>query len=425
MLGLGNVGVGVVRGLEDGGDLLANRTGVKLALKRVAVRDLAKPRDVKVPKELLTTDPSAVVADPDVEVVLELMGGTDVARTCVLEALAAGKPVVTANKALLAEFGDEIFTAAENSQAGLHYEASVAGGIPVIRALREGLIANHIVSLHGILNGTCNYILTRMEKEGLEFNDVLREAQASGYAEADPGLDIDGIDTAHKLCILASLAYGFPVPFKSIYVEGIRGLDRMDIRYADELGYCIKLLGVIRHDPQGIEVRVHPSLVAKDHMLASVSSVFNAVMVHGDIVDRTLYYGRGAGPDPTASAVISDLADVARDIASHGQSRLPAFVSHDHYGALRPIEESKLRCYLHLSLLDRPGVLARVAETLGRHDISIASMIQAEERQGEMVPVVIITHAAREASFVQAIREIDNFKDVGRGTVRIRIEDFS
>jgi homoserine dehydrogenase len=301
----------------------------------------------------------------------------------------------------------------------------VAGGIPIIKSLREGLVANHIAAAYGILNGTCNYILTRMEQEALSFDEVLKAAQSAGYAEAEPSLDIDGHDTAHKAAILASLAYGFPVPMKALRIEGIRGLAQDEIRYAAELGYRIKLLGILRHDAAGVSVCVHPTLVSHSHMLASVSGVFNAVLVRGDIVGDTLYYGRGAGRLPTASAVLADVADVARRLASGARVELPVFPPQKKIPLMAPLDQMESRYYLRLSLLDKPGVLARVAQALGQHHISIASMIQKEQSRGDYVPVIILTHASAEKNFQAALDEIDKLDVVGAKTVRLRIEDFA
>jgi homoserine dehydrogenase len=343
-----------------------------------------------------------------------------------MKALALGKPVVTANKALLAEKGEEFYRVASEKGAAVYCEASVGGGIPIIKALREGLVANHIQSIYGILNGTCNYILTRMEREKLPFDQALKTAQAAGYAETEPSLDIDGIDTAHKAVILASLAYGFPVPMKSVHVEGIRGLDPADIANAAELGYRIKLLGVIKRAGKEIEVRIHPTLVPQHHMLASVGGVFNAIWVSGDIVGDTMYYGRGAGRAATSSAVLSDLADVASDLRSGLKIRPPAFVRNgvESRCAIRTIGDIEARYYLRLSLLDKPGVLAKVAQVLGKNQVSIASVMQKETRLGEHVPVIVVTHQAKESGFRTALEEIDVLDVVGAPTVRLRIEDF-
>ncbi len=425
LLGFGTVGAGVVEALQRNADVLTRRTGVRMVLRWVADLDLDRDRGVRVDRSILTRDARAVVEDPQVNIVVELIGGTGIARELVTRALEIGKPVVTANKKLLAEYGASLFGLAAKQKAELAFEASVGGGIPIIKSLREGLAANHIQQAYGILNGTCNYILTRMEQEGLPFEEVLRAAQSAGYAEAEPSLDIDGHDTAHKAAILASLAYGFPVPMSSVGVEGIRGLAQEEIRYAAELGYRIKLLGIIKQGASGVSVRVHPTLVPHGHLLASVGGVFNAVLVRGDIVGDTLYYGRGAGRLPTASAVLADVADVARRLASGARADLPVFPPAEKPVALAPLDGVETRYYLRLSLLDKPGVLAKVAQVLGRHHISIASMIQKEQSRGDHVPVILLTHLAVESNFQAALAEIDQLDVVGAKTVRLRIEDFA
>lgn len=424
LLGFGTVGAGVVEGLQRNGELIERRTGFRLVLKKIADLDLERDRGVPVDRSLLTNDALSVIRDSEVDIVVELVGGVSTAKKFILEALKQGKPVVTANKALLAEHGKELYRAAEAAGVDLYYEASVGGGIPIIRALREGLIGNRIQSIYGILNGTCNYILTRMEQEGLPFDRVLKEAQEAGYAEAEPGLDIDGLDTAHKAVVLAALAYGQSFDMADVPVEGIRGIEPIDIGYAGELGYRIKLLAILKEAEGGVEVRVHPTLVPRAHLLASVGGVFNAIMVHGDVVGDTLYHGRGAGREPTASAVLGDIVDVARNIVQGSSGRVPAYVHDEQHGPLRPVEDIRSRYYLRLSLKDEPGMLAKVAHILGRHRISIASVIQKEERTGEYVPVIILTHRAVEGNFRDAIKEIDALEEVGAPTVRYRIEDF-
>lgn len=425
LLGFGTVGAGVVEALQRNSDLLARRCGVRLVLRWIADLDLDRDRGVVVDRAILTRDARSVVEDPQVNVIIELVGGTGIARELVTRALELGKPVVTANKKLLAEYGASLFELAAKQKAELAFEASVGGGIPIIKSLREGLVANQIGAAYGILNGTCNYILTRMEQEGLAFDEVLKAAQTAGYAEAEPSLDIDGHDTAHKAAILASLAYGFPVPMKALHIEGIRGLAQEEIRYAAELGYRIKLLGIIKHGEDGVSVRVHPTLVPHSHMLASVGGVFNAVLVRGDIVGDTLYYGRGAGRLPTASAVLADVADVARRLAAGARADLPVFPPQEKPVAMASVDSLETRYYLRLSLLDKPGVLARVAQVLGQHQISIASMIQKEQSRGDHVPVIILTHSAVEKNFQAALAEIDQLDVVGAKTVRLRIEDFA
>jgi homoserine dehydrogenase len=371
----------------------------------------------------LTRDAQGVISDPAIDIVIELIGGVGIARELVLKTLQIGKPVVTANKKLLAEHGDKLFPLAEQKGVDLCFEASVGGGIPIIRALREGLIANHILDIYAILNGTCNYVLTRMEQVNLPFETVLREAQAAGYAETEPSLDIDGHDTAHKAAILASLAYGFPFPISAVHVEGIRGLAQEDIRFAAELGYRIKLLAIIRRQNGAVGVRVHPTLVPHNHLLAAVSGVYNAILVRGDIVGDTLYYGRGAGRLPTASAVISDVADLAISLAAGHQRRLPSFLRAGAPPPLAVISDSRTRYYLRLTLLDQPGVLAKVAAVLGAHQISIASMMQKEEQAGGHVPCIFITHAATERNFRAALEEINRLEVSGAHPVSLRIED--
>ncbi len=424
ILGFGTVGAGVVEGLQRNGDLLAERTGLRLTIRKIADLDLDRDRGVEVDPSVLTKDAAAVVADPSVDIVVELIGGTNVARELMLQAFAAGKPVVTANKALLAEHGDDVYAAAEKNGADLLFEASVGGGIPIIRALREGLSGNRITQICGILNGTCNYILTRMEHEQLPFDQVLAEAQQAGYAEAEPALDIDGLDTAHKAVVLAAQAFGRSVRMDDVQVEGIRGIDALDIAYAAELGYRIKLLAVIKEEDGELEVRVSPVLVPRTHMLASVGGVFNAVQVTGDVVGETLYYGRGAGREPTASAVIGDIADAARNLAGRTPRRIPSFVTLKDAPAIRAADAMRTRYYLRLSLKDAPGMFGHVAQILGRHGISIASVVQKEVRSGEYVPVVMLTHQAHEGAFRAALDEIDVLEEVGAATVRFRIEDF-
>ena len=425
LLGFGTVGAGVVECLQKNSDLIAERTGVRLVMRRIADLDLTTDRGVAVNRKIMTKDAQAVVMDGQVHIVVELIGGTTIARKLTLEALGEGKPVVTANKALLAEHGDELYDAAERYNADLLFEASVGGGIPIIRSLREGLAGNRIQQICGILNGTCNYILTRMENEQLPFDQVLREAQQAGYAEAEPSLDIDGLDTAHKAVVLATQAFGSPVHMDDVPVSGIRGINAIDIKYAAGLGYRIKLLAVIKHDGEALEVGVHPALVPHSHMMASVSHAYNAVLVRGDVVGETLYYGEGAGRAATASAVVGDIIDAARNIVARKPRRVPAFMLRSNKAVIRPKEDVWSRYYLRLSVKDQPGMLARVAHILGGHGISIASVMQQEARAGALVPVIILTHAARQGGLLAALREIDALEQVGAPTIRYRIEDFT
>ena len=422
LLGFGTVGAGVIEGLQRNGDLIAARLGVRPVLRRVADIDLKRDRGVTVDKSLLTVDANAAIDDPAVHILVELVGGTGVARTLVRRALEAGKPVVTANKALLATFGAELFPLAAAHKTDIYFGASVGGGIPIIRALREGLVANRIQSIHGILNGTCNYILTHMEQERLPFDDILRDAQAKGYAEANPALDIDGIDTAHKAVILAWLAYGIHLPVEQVRVEGIRGLAADDIRYGANLGYRIKLLAVIKRHAQEVDVRVHPTMVPHAHMLASVHGVFNAAMVQGDLTGPTLYYGRGAGREPTASTVLGDIGDAMQNLAAGSPRRRDATPETADPVRLMDGGEAQTRYYLRLALRDRPGTLALITSVLGRHRISLASALQQDENAGDYVPVVIVTHHCRESDCQAALKEIAGLDVVGGTPVRIRIE---
>jgi homoserine dehydrogenase len=441
IIGGGTVGGGVVQALARNGALMASRLGVELQLVRVAVRNPARARAVKIPTSLLTTDWETVIRDPNIDLVAELIGGTKTAREVVLGALKAGKPVVTANKALLSAHGEELFAAAEKYGANLYYEASVAGGIPIIKVVREALIGNRITRLYGIVNGTCNYILTRMKLEGADFGDVLADAQRLGYAETPPDLDIDGHDAAHKTGILASLAHGFWVRPKDVFTEGIRHITKLDMQFATQLGYTIKLLGVVkkaecapRKEKRGqapgaangcpIQVSVYPTLVPNSHVLASVNHVFNAILVRGDVVGDTLYYGRGAGQDATASAVLSDLADAALDLKLGTRSRIPPFVPHEREGAVLSIDDVVSRYYVRLSVADRPGVLARIATILGKSNIGISSVIQPEGHEGESVPLILMIHDATNAAMQKALGRIAKLPVVKGAPVMIRVENF-
>ena len=419
ILGFGTVGAGVVEGVMRNGGLIAERTGILPKIGKIADLDIESDRGVNVDPSVLTTDALSVIDDPDIDVIVEMIGGTRLAKEFVLRALEKGKPVVTANKALLAEAGRELFEASAKSGAGLYFEASVGGGIPVLRALRDGLVGDRIKSMCGILNGTCNYILTRMEREGLDFDSVLADAQKLGYAETPPDLDIDGIDTAHKAVVLASLAYGAPVPMDAFTIEGIRGLSHREIEYASELGYRIKLLAVIRQVNGEVEMRVEPALIPQDHLLASVHDSFNAVFIEGDVVDSTLYYGRGAGRLPTASAGIGDIMEAAAGKGDSSQWLL----KHESL-QVRDAAKISIRCYLRLSLMDQPDVIAKVAHVLGKNNISIASIIQKEKKAGEQVPVVLLTQKALESDFVTAMEEIEALDVVDGKPVRMAIESF-
>ena len=421
-MGCGVVGGGVVENLKKNADLIASRTGLRMEVCKVAVRDLSKARPVAV--DLLTESWQEVVSHPDVDIVVELMGGIDQPLEVVLAAIEAGKPVVTANKALLAERGEEIFSKAADAGVPVFFEASVAGGIPIVKALSEGLRANQIEELHGIINGTCNYILTRMEAEGLDFETILKQAKELGYAEADESLDVDGIDAAHKAAILAGLAYGFVVPFDDVFVEGIREISPLDMEFAEKMGYTIKLLATIRpHAESRIEVRVNPALVSRKHVLASIHGVFNAVQVTGDVVGETLFYGRGAGADPTASAVLADVIEAALGLAGGSCRTAPVF----NVGAatVLPMEEVVVPYYARLTVQNTPGVLAQVAAIFGKNEIGISSVFQPEGHVDPEVPLVLLLDQAKEADMQSALKEIKELDVVGSPCQLIRVEDLS
>jgi homoserine dehydrogenase len=424
LLGLGTVGAGVAKLISQAGPELERRVGARLAIRRIASRDLSKPRDAPVDRKLMTADPYQVINDPHVDILVELIGGTADARAYCLEAVRKGKHLVTANKALLAEQGAELYRAARAHGVSLGFEGSVCGGVPIIRALREGLIANRITSLRGIVNGTCNYILTQMSEGGAAFAEVLARAQAEGYAEADPSLDVDGIDAAHKLQILASIACGCHIDFSQVHVEGIRGIAPEEIANARELGYRIKLLAIAKTAGEALEVRVHPALVPADHLLASVGGVFNAVFIVGDAVGPQMFYGRGAGQMPTASAVLSDIVEIAQDLLSHRSAR-SALIPKVDGEAIRvlPMTEVRTSYYLRVMAADRPGVLSKVAGVLGAHQISIASVIQKGRGEHVAVPVVMMTHEAREGDMRRALDGIDRLDVVMGRPVCLRVEE--
>jgi homoserine dehydrogenase len=426
LLGLGTVGAGVVKLLESRRATLEERAGCRLTLARIADLDVTRAREgLDLGRLPLTTDASAVLGDPSIQVVIELVGGLEPARGFIQRALAAGKHVVTANKALLAHHGAELYDEARRHRVTLGFEAAVAGGIPLIRAVKEGLVANRIVSVFGIVNGTSNYILSKMTDDGLDFGVVLKEAQAHGYAEADPTLDIEGLDSAHKLQILVTLAFRTFVDLKDIHTEGITRVTSADIAYARELGYRVKLLAIAKAAPDGtVEVRVHPTMIPAGSPLAAVSGVFNAVFITGDAVGDLMFYGRGAGQLPTASAVWSDVLEIARNIAHD----VPALALELPSAAavtlpVRPMEEIRCCYYLRVMAHDRPNVLSRVAGILGEHEISIASVIQKGRASGEAVPVVMMTHEARERDMRRALAAIDRLPDVPLPTTMIRVED--
>jgi homoserine dehydrogenase len=425
LVGWGTVGCGVVEVLRENADVIESRLGVPLELKRVADKDIQRPRPVAVPAELLTTNAEDIFRDPDIQIVIELIGGLDAAKKVISSAIENGKHVVTANKALLAHDGNELFALASKNGRTIGFEASVAGGIPLIKSLREGLSSNRIRHIFGILNGTANFILTRMSEDKLSFNDALKEAQAHGYAEADPTLDIEGIDTAHKLAIASAIAFGTPIQFGRVHIEGISGIDPLDIQYAEEFGYQLKLLAIARSEENRLEMRVHPTLIARNHVLASVRGVYNAVHIEGNAVGDVMLYGMGAGMMPTGSAVVSDLIDVARDILNNTPARIPALAflpDRLQKIEIKPISDVSTSYYFRFLALDRPGVLSKISGILGRYRISIAAVIQ-KGRHTDSVPVVMITHRALESDVRKAIDEINSLDMVVAPAVLIRIEN--
>jgi len=434
MVGGGTVGSGVFHALQLNGELMASRIGVRVKLRQIAVKAFDEPRPYAIPASFLTTDWQKVVNDPEVHIVAELAGGITLARTVILTALRLGKPVITANKALISAHGEELFATAREHGANLYYEASVCGGIPIIKSLREGFVGNRITHLYGIVNGTCNYILTRMKLESASFDAVLKDAQTQGYAEAEPSLDIDGHDALHKIGILASLAHGFWVNPSEIYVEGIRHITALDIQFAQQLGYTIKLLGIIKKgegkNKKGkratsrVQVSVYPTLVPNSHVLASVNHVFNAVFVRGDVVGDTLFYGRGAGKDATASAVLSDLADAALDLKFGNKHRVPPFVPHERDGAVIPIDEAVARYFVRLNVVDVPGTLAKIAKVFAASKIGISSVIQPEGHEGQSVPLIFMLHDAPNGAVTKALKQIGGLSVVKGSPVMIRVENF-
>ena len=426
LLGVGTVGGGTYAVLKRNRDVISRRAGRDIVVRAAAVRNLDKARQVVGPEVELSDDPFKVVAHPDIEIVAELIGGSDVARKLVLSAIEHGKHVVTANKALLAEHGNEIFEAAQAKGVSVAFEAAVAGGIPIIKALREGLTANQIEWAAGIINGTTNYILSEMRETGAPFEEVLAEAQRLGYAEADPTFDIEGVDAAHKLTIIAALAFGIPFQLDKVYTEGISKLAKVDIRNAEEFGYRIKLLGITKRTPDGIELRVHPTLIPRRRLIANVEGAMNAILVKGDAVGPTLYYGAGAGAEPTASAVIADLVDVTRMHTADPDHRVPhlAFRS-DRLSdtPVLPMGEVRSCYYLRLGVVDQPGVLADITRVLADQGISIEAMLQREPPEDETeVSIIFLTHMTREKDVDAAIKLIEALPVTTGSVTRMRIE---
>lgn len=425
LCGLGTVGSGVVNVLTRNASLISNRAGCEIVLSQIGARRDNLECDMSVLN--VTRDIFDVVNNPNVDIVVELIGGVDIARDLVLKAIENGKHVVTANKALIAEFGNEIFSLAKARGVTVAFEAAVAGGIPIVKAMREGLAANKIEWLAGIINGTGNFILTEMQEKGREFSDVLLEAQALGYAEADPTFDVEGIDAAHKLVILASLAFGIPLQMDKVFTEGISKIEPIDVVYAKELGYSIKHIGITRRSAAGIELRVHPTLISDRCLLANVNGVMNAVMVNCDAVGTTLYCGPGAGAEPTASSVIADIVDIARTLSAAPENRVPfTGFTHTSNEAVLPIDEAQTAYYLRMSAKDEPGVLSQVATILSDFGISVEALIQKEALEGERtVPLIFLTNKAVEKYLIVAIAKIECLQSIVSPITSIRLESLT
>jgi homoserine dehydrogenase len=426
LIGFGTIGTGVIKLLQRHQGQIRARLGSRLVLARIADIDLRRARGVRVDRKLLTSDAAELLDDPTIDIIMELMGGYEPARRFVLRAIHNGKSVVTANKALLAVHGAEIFDAAEKSGVAIGFEASVGGGIPIIRTLREGLAGDRNRAIYGIVNGTSNYILSTMTQQGGEFAVVLGEAQKQGLAEADPTYDVDGIDAAHKLTLLIQLAFGTAARFADIAVQGIRHVSQTDIGFAREFGYVIKLLAIAKQDGDAVEARVHPTMVPSKHLLADVNGAYNAIFVHGEALGDTMYFGLGAGMMPTATAVLADLMEVARNVSNGSRGRIAPLgypLAQQRHVPLKPMDDLITEYYLRFMVVDRPGVLAKISGILGRHQISIASVIQREREHGASVPIVIRTHQARERDLRRALQQIDRLAVVRAKSVVIRIED--
>ena len=429
LLGFGTVGAGTFNVLQRNQEEITRRAGRPIHITMVAVRNVERAKGLIGGACEVVGDPNLVVDSPDIDIVVELIGGYGVTKELVLKAIANGKHVVTANKALLATHGNELFKAAQDKGVMIAFEAAVAGGIPIIKALREGLTANRIEWVAGIINGTTNFILSEMRDKGLDFNVVLKEAQRLGYAEADPTFDIEGVDAAHKLTIMSAIAFGVPVQFAKAHVEGITKLQATDIQYAEQLGYRIKLLGITKRTPKGIELRVHPTLIPAKRLIANVEGAMNAVLVHGDAVGATLYYGKGAGAEPTASSVIADLVDITRLATADPEHRVPHLAFQPNAMAdtpILPISEITTSYYLRMRVADQPGVLADVTRILADSSISIDAMLQKEPEEGEkQTDIIMLTHQTQEKNVEAAIAKIEALTTVVGQVTKIRLEELS
>lgn len=423
IVGFGTVGAGTAAILLRKKKEIEQRAGFPIVLKHIADLDTKRDRGIRLPKGILIKDSDRVLNDPDIDIVVELIGGIHPAKEIIINAMKKGKNVVTANKALLAEEGKDIFRTARKTGAEIGFEASVAGSIPIIKVVRESLVGNSIGNIFGIINGTANYILTKMTEEGVRFSDALREAQALGYAEADPTFDVEGIDSAHKLTILASLAYGIPLSMKKVYTEGISSITPLDIQFASEFGYKIKLLAIAKCSEGEVELRVHPTMIPADDLISSVNGVYNAIYIEGDATGAALYYGKGAGDMPTGSAVVSDIVDIAGNIRSGAARKaVAADISGTNGRMVKKMEDITTSYYLRFSAIDKPGVLSKISGILGSRNISIKSVIQKGRKKEKAVPLVLMTHEAREQDMTRALREINRLKVVSGSPLRLRVE---
>jgi len=421
LIGFGKIGSGVVKALRAKRAFLREKSGVEINIARICDKDIKSKRQVKVDKKILTVSLGKVLYDPNIHIVVELVGGIHPAKDIILEALRSGKHVVTANKALLADSGYEIFSLANTLKLAVGFEASVGGGIPIIKSLKEGFIANSFDLIYGIVNGTSNFILSRMGEESISFKDALKIAQGKGYAEKDPYLDTSGMDSSHKLSILALLGFGIAARPSEIYTEGITEIESSDIQYAAELGYAVKLLAIAKRSGDSLELRVHPTLISKSHLLANVNGVYNAIFVKGDLIGENLFYGQGAGALPTSSAVVSDIIGIAQALSCCGKITGPIAFRKD-VRKIKDMAGVRTRFYMRFSAIDKPGVLAKISGILGRHNISIASVSQKEKKSSSTVPIIMMTHEALELDMVKALKEIDSLSVIKKKTVKVRME---
>lgn len=422
LVGFGKIGSGVVKALQSKKTFLKNKSGVDINIAMICDKDIKTRRPVKVSKKILTKSLGKILYNPNIHIVIELMGGITPAKDVILESLRQGKHVVTANKALLAEAGSEIFALANALGLTVGFEASVGGGIPIIKSLKDGFIANRFTLIYGIVNGTSNFILSKMAQESLEFKDALAIAQEKGYAEKDPYLDISGMDSCHKLSVLSLLGFGVHEKPSEIYTEGITEIEACDIQYAKEFGYAVKLLAIAKRSGELLELRVHPTLLPESHLLANVGGVYNAIFVKGDLIGENLFYGEGAGARPTSSAVVSDVVAIAQQVTCCAKAVCPAGFKKDIAG-IKSIEQIRTRYYVRFSAIDKPGVLARISGILGKHNISIATVTQKERSASKIVPIVMMTHEALERDMAKALKEIDALSAIRKKTVRVRAEN--